>query len=374
MTLLLMISVLGCSSDGPREAPFPSFDLGDSVAAQVVAQAADVVGVPDSETQLPVTIAGSYLATLSMPAQGTEWTWSEQLGGKATLLTRLTEGSPPDVVVYAEQAPAPALMPSVQIRRFLAVADAGGDDLPTWGMRYAGEFIQRASAAWKAGSDGGELVSLAGALSGGLGFASTPGSFTGWKWVGRTIGTQRSDRVDVRLGKWTGTWTDGGDQLASALAALDEVSQKSTAWQAQRDVIEQELKGKVSAAGAGPATSPRPATMLAGSVQLPNGGGDVYVAAICADPCAYDHAIHGIFESLRTGTQEELAAVARASARKDAAAHARQARVVIVDTNAFADALQKAASAATSAASGASHGDAPPLAEPPSAEPPPTPP
>ncbi len=333
-----MLATLGCVGNGPREAPFPAFDLGDAPRAPAV------LGEAVAATQLPVTLGGPFLATLTTPAQGGEWTWSEQLDGKATLITRISGGNPPDVVIYAERAPEDESMPSVQFRRFLAVADGGGDDLPTWGLRYASGLAAHATAEAGEGTLKEPLMPVASSFMGGLGFASTPGTFSGWKWVGRTVGVDGTGRVDVRLGRWSGVWTDGMTQVSSALAGLETVSTTSGWWLAQRDALKKALDGKVGAAGAATTRSPgRPATMLAGSVQLPHGGSDVYVAAICAEPCGYEREIHGLFETLRTGTADELRGATQASARRDPGAHERQARVVLVDTNSLAEALEKAA-------------------------------
>jgi hypothetical protein len=336
---------LACADQGPREAPFPEFHLGrDRMSG----------GGGEPTTQLPVTLAETYLATLAIPAQGGEWTWSVQLDGKATLHTRIAEGNAPDVVVYAERGPDGAAMPSVQLRRFLAFADAGGDDAATWGLRYAETLRQRADAVQGEGKGRNDLLMpVVSALTGGLGFASTPGSFTGWKWVGRTAGTDGTDRVDVRLGRWTGTWTDGPSRVASAMAALDKVATSSAWWVAQRDALRKALadRGR-SGSDSGAGAPGRPAIMWAGSVRLPRGGNDVHVAAICAEPCAHEREIRGLFESLRAGSAEELRTATQGSARRDPGAHERQARVFLLDTDALAGTLEQAAADAEQAPAG----------------------
>ena len=338
VALTLLLVAAGCHSDRPREAPFPSFRMrGVFGDASSLKKTTSTDGT-EATLQLPIALGGRYLATLTVPAMGSEWSWSMQLDGRATLVTHQSAGHSPDLVLYAERGPDEDPMPSVELRRFLAYADAGSDDVATWALRYALEAgVGSLKEHAQQGSGGRGSESLLRGISGGLGFASTPDSFSGWKWVGRTEGAGGNDRLDVRLGRWDGLWTDGRSRLGTQLAAL----RGGGGGAATKLLSLLESKGVAEAA----IVDARPATMLAGSVRLPEGAAPVYVALVCPRPCAHEAAVTELFESLRASSGEALRDAVERGARQDAGQHEKDAGIVVLDTRRIAEDVMQAATA-----------------------------
>jgi hypothetical protein len=227
LLVTLLPALAGCGLTDPARLAGPALDtraLFPELAGRPERPVGGTQSRPDRTEPRTIDLAGSFVAEL--PAESAA-AWTTASRGGATLCVR-GAGGPPEALVYAEAVGAREV-PGEDLRRFALTVDpalvADQLDWPTaataWTERAAGtpgEVARLRRFAWLAATRTGGR---------GLGYTSTPGTFSGWRWIGRnTAGAL------LRLARTEGEW-GGQPPLDPALAAeLPEVVARfpSLAW------------------------------------------------------------------------------------------------------------------------------------------------
>jgi hypothetical protein len=299
--LWLWVVLMGCEPPaGPRHLDWPEFDarqpfpeLAAEAAANPASQAeeadedsayeraiarelggageeaAPTVAVSSSAQLVP--LAGTFVA--DVPVVFDEWQWSTD--GAVTLIVHRKAGAAPDAMVYVEGfSSAVEQFPSYEVGRFEYTVDPRLSThviyppLVAVGFKALGERtgfppVDVALALQKATTRTSGV---------GLGYTSTPGSFTGWRWVGHS-----RHGLDLRLGRTSGTWGAAfaqGDP--TALQLLNEIARQVPELRRVADNMGEVMRGGASGRGGGST----PAWMVLGSVQRSEALG-VHIAIIC---------------------------------------------------------------------------------------------
>jgi hypothetical protein len=223
--LAIACGVLACDDFGePRSLTAPTFEgrsLFPSLKKTARQARSDrfedqidrVMAGDDSASEAPalaiqiVPLGGGLVSDL--PDDGELWRFSRQ--GSTTLISRRAPGSPPDLMIVArDYSMTAARNPSREFGNFLRDAD------PTLGMPFdVGKLMQSAQLGnlplgQLADATGEiEMDQLLDALMGaasltggrGLGYRSTHGSFSGWRWVG-----ENEAATTLRIATSRGTW------------------------------------------------------------------------------------------------------------------------------------------------------------------------
>ncbi len=293
---LLCVMSLACERpDGPRRAPYPVFDpsqpfpelegveqseggQGEQSFEDAINDALEGEGVPGGD-DAALTESGSYqkipLASLfvaEVPLLFDEWQYVTD--GGSTLLVHRKPGAQPDAIIYVEAfSPAVEQFPSYEVARFQFTVDPGlspNSIYPPLGALVVAGDEQGDSPAF----DAVMALQLATTrtLGRGLGYRSTSGSFTGWKWVGRT-----EQNTDVRLGRSSGRW---GEQGLPIGAILERILADYAGKVPEIAALSEKLQ---SLGQSNQARNPGPAWMVIGSIARQNNPVmGVHVAMICA--------------------------------------------------------------------------------------------
>jgi hypothetical protein len=221
-----------------------------------------------------VPLAGALSATL--PREG----WRNYAGSGLTVLSRVGPDGSPDALIWAEAFSSLAdPSPSQELRRFLLTVDPA---------------LVRRSGSWptvspEPGLDR-EAVAAAMTRTGGrgIGFASSPGGFSGWRWVG-----SNAQGVYLRLASSRGSWGEPEllparlrDPVERLVERVPRLEWLRSGLPAQEDV-------------GTPARTPVPAALIFGSAA--GEGGSVHLALLCrrAAACAPTADLARFLETLR---------------------------------------------------------------------------
>lgn len=224
MVLFLAMSLLACERSGePRRSPYPSFDatqpfpelageeaeasagigedpsFEESIDAARNGEGEGSEGLAPGASYQKIPLASVFVA--EVPLLFDEWQYATD--GVSTLLVHHKPGALPDAVIYVEAfSQAVEQFPSYEVARFQFTIDPGlspsavypplGAAAMTWAREQSAPPMQVLL---------GLQLATTRTMGMGLGFDSTPGAFTGWRWVGRT-----SEGLDARFGRTLGRW------------------------------------------------------------------------------------------------------------------------------------------------------------------------
>lgn len=242
--LFLLILTAGCGQEPsrPRELPFPSVEtrapfpeLAASVAGETPRQGGEsdferalrgdaqpaAPAAPAEAAAQSIPLGGQILGEL--PA-GSAWRWST--GGGVTLIVHAADAGRPAALIYAESFSSKIHdRPSEEHHRFQVAVDPERaerylDAGTGWELIADGPARQMGTRIGLDRDETGQLVQLLATRTRGrgLGFSPEPGSFTGWRWVGRN-----AHGVTLRLGRHSGSWAElrpWPAELAKAMANL----------------------------------------------------------------------------------------------------------------------------------------------------------
>lgn len=215
----------GCSEEPPRprELPFPAFESSAPFPELSVstpeaagsepgdferllrgeAEGADASAEPAFHS---VPLGGSILGRI--PA-GDAWRWSS-VGGVTLILYAPAAGRPAALIYVESFSPLIQRRPSEEHHRFQVAVDPDRsqgylEPEAAWDLTSGGPLRALAMRAGLGRNEAGQLAQLLATRTAGrgLGFRSTSGTFTGWRWVGRN-----PQGVTLRLGRQSGTWAD----------------------------------------------------------------------------------------------------------------------------------------------------------------------
>lgn len=244
--LLAFLLAAGCGDGTPRTLPFPELEPRAPFPELAGSPAQAAPGAP-GRTSFADRLAPAGSPPATEPAQGTAaravtlgrqlageippdpaWSWQEVEDG-VTLIACRPDGGRPAALVYAEAFPSRmGIAPSEEIQRFQITVNPEGTHRRLTPSAVAGTFAdglvrQVAQGTGTGAPEAARLLQLLATRTGGagLGFRPAPGSFTGWKWVGRN-----DHRVTVRLARFTGTWETGTRlpaEIGQRLEALGKI-------------------------------------------------------------------------------------------------------------------------------------------------------
>jgi hypothetical protein len=256
--LALLVAVVGCGGErhGSRATPFPRLEprapfptLGESgpdlpdaggsfeARARRASRAEDPVPSTDSTQTLPL----ADLLSAELPAEG-GWTWSADQGTLLAVHRSAEEAAltaAPDALILTRvfSVTSPIGLQAAAFHHGVAAENPSVLPLgPQWRHLWARlqrEGVPRDGSAvpdWLTDClpDANDLERLtvlrqleSPTLGRGLGFHPAENGFEGFRWVGRN-----ENRVEVRLGRYTGRWSrplEPDDRLRRALACRAEV-------------------------------------------------------------------------------------------------------------------------------------------------------
>lgn len=322
MMLVVSGSVLvSCErADGPRRAPYPQFDpvqpfpelqrgeegaqsSGSESFEDAIAQAASgEEELAAGEDGQAYAASGNYqnipLASLfvaEIPLVFDEWQYVTD--NQSTLIIHRKPGQMPDAIVYVEAfTQAIEQFPSYDVARFQFTVDPGLSPNsiypPLGALLLTGGGGEQSSDAPPFDVAMALQLATTRTMGRGLGYQSSAGSFTGWKWIGHTPAG-----LDVRLGRSSGRWAEQklpvGATVAQILAQYGarypEIAQLGTA-----------LSALDSQSGTN--RSPGPAWMIVGSMaRQKNASLGVHVAILCEQRpvCPVARELSHLLESTR---------------------------------------------------------------------------
>lgn len=250
--LLLIVAVVSCGTPEPRQVPFPILNPvapftfkgkpdkaaspmseEDGEVAQMLREVeGDVPTASPSAGRQTVLLAGRFASEIPLAFE--EWRWATD--GDVTLVAHFTDGRV-DGLIYAESFGfLTKLSPTEESRRFLSTVDSrlNGplallNSIFSLAARGVAMLVGGISGNDSSGHDGDsadpskeEIESIAGALMAaisrtggqGFGYRSTDGSFSGWKWIGRS-----DSGLSFRLARTTGIW---GKQGTGSLVSIGD--------------------------------------------------------------------------------------------------------------------------------------------------------
>ncbi len=301
--------------DGPRQAPYPTFDPvqpfpeldakkgganpeGSDSFEDAINQAQEGEELPTGDENQALAQSGSYqkipLASLfvaEVPLVFDEWQYVTDR--QSTFLVHRKPGQMPDALVYVEAfSPAIENFPSYEIARFQFTVDPG---------LSPNSIYPPLGAMLVTGNDAGESpafdVAMALQLAAtrtmgrGLGYQSSPGSFTGWKWVGHT-----PYGMDIRLGRSQGRW----EEQRLPVGAI--VKQILGQYGAQYPELQQLAEQFNQLSQTQTTRSPGAAWMVVGSItRQSNLSMGVHIAMVCEQKpvCPVSKELAHLLESIR---------------------------------------------------------------------------
>lgn len=246
---LAVLVLASCTPDPePRRAPFPTFDPQGPFPAPATAPEGSISGAggsgargsgarsldralsqvregaadapPDTVHRQRVLLSDTLQSTL--PVDYSAWRLAGD--GRLTLVVHTTEEGGADALILTESfQPLVQRAPSLELRRFQLTVD------PALVQSHALPRLVFTEPAWSALPLPSEIplaeavealfTATTRTLGRGIGYRSTPGSFTGWRWVGRN-----DHDLELRLGRTRGIWgtqdpVDAG--LAATLTVLE---------------------------------------------------------------------------------------------------------------------------------------------------------
>jgi hypothetical protein len=234
------------------------------------AEGAPVAVATTGSAQL-VPLAGTFVA--DVPVEGDEWQWSTD--GGVTLIVHREAGAAPDALIYVEGfSTAVDRFPSYEVGRFQYTVDPRlstnviypplvGVGIRALRERTSFPPVDVALALQKATTRTSGV---------GIGYTSTPGSFTGWRWVGHN-----KHGLDMRLGRTSGAWGAAfaqGDP--TALQLLNVIARQVPELRQVADNMGEVMRGGQT----GRAGALAPSWMVLGSVQKGESLG-VHIAIVC---------------------------------------------------------------------------------------------
>lgn len=299
--LLIVGGLAACErADGPRRAPYPMFDPvqpfpelqrgeggAQSSGAESFEEAIEQAASGEDDLQTgeggqAYAESGSYqnipLASLfvaEVPLVFDEWQYVTD--NQNTLLIHRKPGQVPDAIVYVEAfTQAVEAFPSYEVARFQFTVDPGLSPnaiYPPLGalLLTGGDGDQGAEAP---PFDVAMALQLATTrtMGRGLGYQSSAGSFTGWKWVGHTPAG-----LDVRLGRSSGRWAEQKLPVGATVAQI--LGQYGAQYP---ELAELGAAFSLLDAKAGTGRAPGPAWMIVGSMaRQKNASLGVHVAILC---------------------------------------------------------------------------------------------
>lgn len=198
-SVVMVLGLAGCEERAARELPFPTIDpraafpelnvQGDknksgsatkSEFERSISQALD--GASPAEQPAAVMLQAISLGSGlvgDIPVKFDEWRWGSD--GKITMITHGITGQAPDVLIFIEPfTDQIASSPSREMSRFQ-------QDVGLYSMfGRAMAFMDIANSA---------------TMGQGIGYQPAVGSFSGWRWVGKTDGD-----ITLRLARSSGVW------------------------------------------------------------------------------------------------------------------------------------------------------------------------
>jgi hypothetical protein len=222
-----------------------------------------------------VPLAGALGAAL--PREG----WRTYASSGLTVLSRVGPDGSPDALIWAEAFSSLAdPSPSQELRRFLVTVDPA---------------LVRRSGSWPTVSPGPgfdrEAVAAAMTRTGGrgIGFASSPEGFSGWRWVG-----SNAQGVYLRLASSRGAWGEPGLLPARLRAPVEQLVKKVPRLEWLRSGL------PAQEGGGAPARTPAPAALVFGSAA--GADGSMHLALLCrrAPTCAPAADLARFLETLRS--------------------------------------------------------------------------
>lgn len=299
----------GCSQEPPRprELPFPAFEseapfpeLSVSTAEADDSEAGDFERLLQGDAE--ETDAGAETALQSIPLggpilgripAGDAWRWSS--AGGVTLILYAPAAGRPAALIYAESfSPLIQHRPSEEHHRFQVAVDPDRsegylDPEAAWNLASGGPLRGIAERTGLGRNESGQLAQLLATRTGGrgLGFRSTPGTFTGWRWVGRN-----PHGVALRIGRQSGTWADPQPlptRFQQAVASLAAGTGGSGPWMAEAGVSGIRLE--------------IPAYLVLGSVAERQEESGVHLALLCVrtPDCSVARDLAAFLDSLQIG-------------------------------------------------------------------------
>lgn len=338
LALIALIAALAACQPqpGPREPEFPTFDArqpfpelleqeqraptkttkADSSYEQAIRRELTEGGEDGStvsaQTQGVQTFSVSSIFVADIPSNFSEWQWSTD--GPVTVLTHRRPGSYPDALIYFEAySPAVETFPSFDVARFQYTVDPGLTPTSVYPplLALATRWISSMAGVPPLDTIASLQKATTRTMGRGLGYTSTQGTFTGWKWVGHN-----DYKVALRLGRTSGTWAAQPASDFSSRAVIDALSSQVPGLK--------ELAQQLGAADPSIASQPsRQAAMILGSASRNNSIG-VHIAILCEHQpvCPVAEELSTLLSTLRPASDAQAVAVAPGGPLKSFAAQA----------------------------------------------------
>lgn len=244
-----------------------------------------------------VVLAGRFVADLPGGAAGS---WRAACDGEATLLAHTPGGGVPDALLYAEAfPPLMTARPSAETARFALTVAPGLVDQQLAFPAAVTAWAEPLARSWTERRQLRRLAWMAATRTGGrgLGFTTSPRSFTGWRWIG---GSRQG--VSLRLARTHGEWSGQASLAPELQALLPRVVERfpNLAWLAP-------VHGAVGPwSGPGATRAAAPAYMLLGTASSPGAG--MHLAILCAQTpeCAPARDLADLLTSLRPAGRDDL--------------------------------------------------------------------
>ncbi len=319
LLLLVGLTLAGCQlGEGPRQLPFPTLEptalyvelqgQGRGAARRSASPTEPqsdfqraLAGAPTRETgravqSQQVLLSGQLVGEI--PKTFNEWRWAAD--STSTLFVHQPAGGAPDALVYTEAfSKLRDRLPSMELQRFQLSVDPD--------LTIAPKLVQHAINPWGDLEGNPEddsrraltkvVLALATRTQGaGLGYESTPETFTGWRWVGRN-----AHRAKFRLGRSAGTWGTPDIADAETLEALDTLAARFPQAQKLMDRMVLEVQSR------GPALVQIPrrnSTLIIGTASI-DYARSLHLAMVCTSPCGVARDLAAFVGSVRQPSSEE---------------------------------------------------------------------
>lgn len=268
--------------------PFAQFGTKEEVHAEVTN--AQVVSVLDI-----------FTSTLPQSTSALGWNVTTNTNEFSAIYSSLTgEANTPEVIMYALNDSANSQEPTFRIRRFLSIVDPMLNLPGIWQIQPIFSTFTSAFSVTSAPMIS-EIENLAGVFSPtlglGLGYASLPNTFTGWKWIG-----ENSNNVMMRFAQTTGSFRQISMEDMFDVEDLNFQEIKKDPSKLTKVL---DLKTKLYS------TFGTSAMMIVGSMKYRTS--TVHIAIICMQQpdCSEKEAVITFLNSMTPATKENLAMVNR---------------------------------------------------------------